>query len=116
MCFDAQAEKDAAMLAELHRRQRARAMSPGLEARYHLYLAKAECTAMGSAFGHVCQLQRDVTHSLRALEISLRVMGDEVTPRVQCRRCGRIFTYPGFSTDICGNCADDLRQAQDEEA
>jgi len=32
---------------------------------------------------------------------------------MKCNRCGREFENPGFDTNICGNCADDLRQEQD---
>lgn len=34
---------------------------------------------------------------------------------MKCARCGKEFEYPGFKTDICGNCADDLRQEEDAE-
>lgn len=31
-------------------------------------------------------------------------------PVLTCTRCKQQFVYPGFQTDICGTCADDLRQ------
>lgn len=78
MCFDIQAERDAAaMVAEQHRQARITRLDTTAQATIHLFYAKRALNAMGLELAGVNKLQQDIVDSLGGLVSSLQAMGGQ---------------------------------------